>query len=471
MHRSSVWALVTLGWAVAAGGGEKTEGFDADPGWEGPNHRSERFPPRAIRQDFGHSPGTRHARGAAPGEIGGRITPAGEPASYARRIPARTPADRLTASGKLACGEGATHALIGFFNASTVGEWRTANSIVLRIQGRGDVFYAYVEYATGRWRAGGTAQKEFPARGTSHEWTLVYDPDAAGGRGAVTATIDGEVLVCELEPGHKADGAAFDRFGLLNVVKSADGPGDLWIDDVTINGEAEDFSGDPRWEGSGNRRMCETTNIRPRFDFGFSPTNFAGGMAPGELGGLSFRGDCRDADRLAAYGDRVGPLALDRPLRASGKVVLRRAVSDSTTLFGFYHSERSLRVNPSQDSGWPEAFLGFAVEGPSRDGFFVYPAYRTAGGRQGKANGPDRPHILPDGRAHDWTLAYDPTPDGGGRIAVTLDGRPVAVDLSADDRAGGVRFDRFGWVTTWIDGNGQVIYFDDLTYTVSQDRP
>jgi hypothetical protein len=31
-------------------------------------------------------------------------------------------------------------------------------------------------------------------------------------------------------------------------------------------------------------------------------------------------------------------------------------------------------------------------------------------------------------------------------------------------------FDRFGLVTTRIDGYGQTIYFDDLTYTVSPQR-
>ena len=45
--------------------------------------------------------------------------------------------------------------LVGFFNSETINEWRTPNSIVLRLYGRGDVFYAYVEYATAAWRAGG----------------------------------------------------------------------------------------------------------------------------------------------------------------------------------------------------------------------------------------------------------------------------------------------------------------------------
>ena len=414
------------------------------------------------------------------------ITPAAEPAFYARRISPRSFGDPLTASGTLACGAGPVHALVGFFNGGTVNEWRTPNTIAIRIQGRGDRFFAYVEYATARWRAGGddprpfarvrdpqTGKVEprgFAAQGAVHRWSLAYDPRAAGGRGAITATIDGETSVCELAPGHKADGATFDHFGVLTVSKSADSPGEFWLDDVEIDGAVETFTADPGWEGRGNRRTYETTNIRPRFDFGYSATRFAGGAAAGELGGLIFRGDIRDPDRMACYGDRLGPLALDRPLRASGTIALRRAVSDSTTLLGFYHSRKSLAVNPSQASGFPEHFLGLAVEGPSREGFFVYPVYRVTGDHQGYADGPDRPRILPDGTAHRWELAYrSRRPAGRGRITLTVDGQTARVDLRPGDRLPGGIFDRFGIVTTWIDGNGQSIYFDDLTYTATQD--
>jgi hypothetical protein len=477
--------LIGPGPGSAYWGGERTERFDGDPGWEGRNHRMSRMPARTVRQDFGYSPGTRHAGGRAAGELGGLITPAAEPAYYAKSIAPRALRSRLSASGTLACGEGSVHALVGFFNAATINEWRTPNTIALRIQGRGERFFAYVEYATSRWRAGGDGPRPFArvrdprtgkleprgfaARGAVHTWSLAYDPDAASGRGAITATIDGESSVCELAPGHQADGATFDRFGVLTVAKSADSPGELWLDDVNVLGDVEAFATDPRWDGRENRRAYETTNIRPRFDFGFSPTHFAGGARPGELGGLIFRGDIRDPDRMACYGDRVGPLTLDRPLRASGTIALRRAVSDSTTLLGFYHSRASLAVNPSQASGFPEHFLGLAVEGPSRDGFFVYPAYRVTGDRQGSAGGSDRPHILPDGTPHRWEFTYQPPSAGRpGRITLTLDGQTTRVDLFAKDGVPGGLFDRFGIITTWIDGNGQSIYFDDLTYTATR---
>lgn len=319
-------------------------------------------------------------------------------------------------------------------------------------------------------RSGRLEPRGFAARGSVHRWSLTYEPEAAGGRGAITATIDGETSVCELAPGHRAEGATFDHFGVLAVSKSADTPGELWLDDVEVMGTVEAFSADPGWDGRGNRRTYETVNIRPRFDFGFSASRFAGGAAPGELGGLIFRGDIRDPDRMASYGDRVGPLGLNHTLRASGTIALRRAVSDSTTLLGFYHSQHSLATRPSQASAVPEHFLGLAVEGPSREGFFVYPVYRITGGREGHADGPGLPRILPDGVPHRWSLTYVPASAGRrGQSILTLDGQSARVDLGPGELPSSEHFDRFGIVTTWIDGNGQSIYFDDLSYTATQE--
>src|SRR5262245_59093370 len=234
-RRAGWWAAAiaggVAGWAAAA---ERTERFDKDPGWEGRNNRATEPAKRTVRQDFGYSP-TAHA-GGKPGEVGGLITPAAEPAYYARKIAPKTLNDPLTASGRLACKGRPFHVLIGFFNAGTVNEWRTPNTVALRLLGRGDVFYAYVEYATSRWRAGGDSPGGFATvkdpktgrarprgfrTGVSHEWSLRYDPAGNKGGGSVTVTLGGETAVCHLAPGHKADGATFDRVGRLAVVKGA----------------------------------------------------------------------------------------------------------------------------------------------------------------------------------------------------------------------------------------------------------
>lgn len=474
---------------LASGQGEiRRESFDRDPEWEGINNRSARtIEPVRIRQDFGFSPGTNHAGGAnvdGPGEIGGFITAAGEAAFYGTSAGPFTLDEPFRASGRMKIAPGATHLLLGFYNASTVKEWRTPNTVAIRLNGRGENFFAYVEYCTSKWRAGGDTTPfpsitdpetgrwnliGFPCN-ESLPWTLEYDPRGNGDRGVVIATIGEHKAECRLDESHKADGATFTHFGMLNVIKSADSGSEVWFDDIAINGgAAQSFSRDPGWDGQNNRGVRDSRLVRPRFDFGFSETNFAGGKGAGELGGLTFRGDCRYPDKIAGYGDRIGPLSLDKPLHASGKVTLRRGVSDSTTLFGFYNSRDSLRSNPSQSDGVPESVLGIHIEGPSSEGFRFYPVVRTTGGGSHLAAPREFPSLLPDGTTHDWSLDFDPGgADGRGRITISLDGRAQGFDLEAGEKERGATFDRFGIVTSWIDGNSQDVYWDDIAYTAGQ---
>jgi hypothetical protein len=46
-----------------------------------------------------------------------------------------------------------------------------------------------------------------------------------------------------------------------------------------------------------------------------------------------------------------------------------------------------------------------------------------------------------------------------------LDGEKVTFELPSEHKAMGAHFNRFGLISTHIDGNVQHIYFDDLTYT------
>src|SRR5204862_5564759 len=117
-----------------------------------------------------------------------------------------------------------------------------------------------------------------------------------------------------------------------NIMKSSDNRVTCYVDDLTVNGQTEDFSRDPGWEAVNNRRApFEDCIVRFRFDFGFSPTHFAGGW-PGELGGIVFRGDDRFPEKMAYYGDRTNPLTMSAPLAASGRVAMTRGISDSTSL-------------------------------------------------------------------------------------------------------------------------------------------
>src|SRR6185436_19144416 len=163
-------------------------------------------------------------------------------------------------------------------------------------------------------------------------------------------------------------------------------------------------------------------------------------------------------------------LSLNHPLHAEGKVGFHRGVSDSTTLIGFFHSTDSMRSNDSQDSATPENFVGAAIEGPSAEGFYLYPTYGVdqegvrASGNRGT---PTPPFIYPDGQSRNWALDYQPGGNGGtGSITVTLGGQAVTLNLDAGHKQIGAQFNRFGMITTHIDGSGQTVYFDDLSYAI-----
>src|SRR5690242_12642273 len=129
------WFLPLLAFCTIVAGApaeERRQSFDKDPGWEGVNNRAPDPKPRTIKQDFGYSAKTSHA-GGRPGEIGGLITPAAEPAYYAKALPVKSFADRLSASGKVLAKGPRAHVLIAFFNSGTLNEWRTPNTIALRL--------------------------------------------------------------------------------------------------------------------------------------------------------------------------------------------------------------------------------------------------------------------------------------------------------------------------------------------------
>jgi len=477
----SVCAAIIFGAVRPALAAERTEHFDKDPGWHGHNNRAQSPEPRTVRQDFGYSR-TANAGGSV-GEMGGLIMAAGEPAYYAKRFPTRSFNDVLSASGKLVCGKGGFHVLVGFFNTNTINEWRTPSSIAIRLNGRGEHFLAYNEYCTSKWRAGADSPggfstvrnpatgradlKGFPSGTNVYEWSLRYDPNGNNGGGSITATIGNETSICHLDAGHKADGATFNHFGLMNVMKSADDAARIWLDDVTVNGELEPFDRDPHWVEFQNRRTYVTEMVRPRFNFGYSPTRHAGGQGQGEMGGIIFRGDGRYTNMMAFYGARLEELTLAKPLKASGKIVLRRGVTDSDVPFGFFHATHSLDSGGSDRLSTPPDFLGVMIGGPSREGFLFAPGYRLHNTEKQTAQ--RGPYIFPDGKPHDWTLEYKPsTADAPGSITVTLDGERATLPFPREHQTMGAHFNRFGLISTHTDGNSQELYFDDLTYTWTQ---
>ena len=451
------------------------EAFDADPGWDGFRNRllPDRLP--AVRQDFGLRP-TNLARGNAPGEIGGTVQRSTTPARFARPIAEKTMNERLSASGKLAVprADASSGIMLGWFHGSSRG-WRTTSSVAMRLDGNGGKFWVFYEYGTRSGLTGGAGAFEgdryqttptvpFRADGKVHEWSLDYEPDAAGGDGVLAFRIDDRKYEVPVPAEHKKDGATFDRFGIWNVEIHGE-PMDAYFDDLVVDGRPLQCEAAEGWTGEGNDASFEERVIRPRHHYGFSPTSFAGGK-PGEIGELVFRDE-----KPSYYAADVGKLSLEEPLRASGRVVLRAAAADSAVCLGWFDGKSKREKETSELQAPQPNWLGVIVEGPSRVGHYFRAAYSTARGSaqspcEDPRTGAERPVIRPDGQVHRWSIEYAPdAAGGGGRITVKFDESTHTLDVKPEHRAEGAGFDRFGLFNLQAGGHHVDFYIDDLAYT------
>lgn len=481
--------------SLAAGANEialKSEHFDKDPNWEGFNNRVVPKHPKIVKQDFGYSQ-TNHA-GQAPGEMGGKVQRSTTPAYYAAKISPKSLDDHITASGSFAitASQGGAGVFFGFFNSDQPGgSGRPIGSLGfdfdfeahggrlaarLITSGNKSCGTFLTPYLPGKFRP-----TPIKTDGTRYHWTLDYNPNAtASGNGQFTVTLTSDThkaedygslpqasqqeaaarfpnttrFIVDLPPGLRQEGATFDRFGLLNMMK-AGGIATIYFDDLKYNGEAQDFTHDPSWIGAGNRTTFEDLEQVGAHNFGYSAkTNIAGG-APGEVGG----GLWRSGD-YAYYADRVGPLGLNNKLEARGKVHLVTAGPDSDILLGWFNSD-----SKESKVGDERNFVGVHVGGPTRIGHYFNPYFANAKGSPGKV---EKGPIIVPGKTYNWSLVYDPAANhGNGELKTTLGDQSVILALKPGQKAEGANFDRFGFFTTTIGGQMVKIYFDDLTYTAA----
>lgn len=455
------WIAVGAEWPA-----REVEHFDKDPKWESYRSRLVPNPAPIVRQDFGWR-NDNHAKGEQRGEIGGWIQRSITPAYYAKEIEPKTFDDQMSASGKFAVtrNEGNSGSLFGWFNDSSRG-WRTPNSLVLRIDGNGPNYWLLIEYGTRHWLTAAqglfegayqtTKTKPFAADGTVHEWTMNYDPAGNDNNGLFTFTLDGNEYLLPLAPGHKADGAKFNRFGLFNHMITGQGM-EVYFDDVVLDGEVEGFARDPKWDARGNKVSFAENVIRPMHNFGHGPTAHAGGHK-GEVGGIMWRDE-----KPAYYADQVGPFTLDDELFASGKLAFTAAGSDSGLYLGFFDATSKKNKTVPEHEERQKNMLAIAIEGPSRIGHYFRPAvFNSVGGGMSKSDGPI---IRPDGEVHEWSLHYSPTAAGGnGQITVKFDENTQTLDLKPEDRKRGATFDRFGFFNMQTGGHYVFLYADDLSY-------
>jgi hypothetical protein len=459
--------VVLVSAAGTAFASEVRNDFSADPGWEG--FRNRLLPAKLPRtkQDFGYRP-SNYARGAKAGEVGGWIQRSMTPATYAKAIAPKTLKDRLTASGRFTVTNdlGNSGVLFGWFHETSRG-WRTPNSLCFRIDGNEAKYWVFFEYGTRNWLTGGgvtfegeryqtTPTKPFRADGTPHDWSLTYEPEGNNGDGEIILALDGKSYSARVLPGHKDDGAEFNRFGFWNMQASGNGL-EMYVDDLVIDGVRENFDSDPGWIGVGNKTEFAERAIRPLHDFGYSQTRRSGGEA-GEIGGLIWRDEAP-----AYYAARTEKLSLTNELYASGKLAFTGAGSDSAVYFGWFDSASKTNKNTPEHVSPQTNLLAILIEGPSRVGHHFRPVYATANGKGVvKESGP---LIKPDGRVHQWSMRYRPKTDSGaGEITVTLDGDLQWLEVRPEQQEIGATFDRFGFFNLHTGGHFVEVYVDDLTY-------
>jgi hypothetical protein len=455
-----VWAAP----ALAQDSSRRFEDFSADPQWESFRSRLLPNPIPITRQDFGWRKSERNGH-----EIGGWVQRSLTPAWFAKVISKRTLNDKLSASGKFIVTKDAGNSgtLFGWFNETSRG-WRTPNSLVFRLDGNGGKYWVFFEYGTQHWLTGGegcfegeryqtTPTKPFRADGTTHIWSLAYDPDGANGNGLMTFALDGKTFTHALAPGHKADGAEFNRFGVFNQQNTGSGM-DVGFRDLTIEGQPIDLSSDAGWEGHGNKVEFADRHMRPFHDFGWMPSSKAGGRA-GEIGGVIWRDE-----KPACYATKVGPLTLDDELFASGKIAFNGAGSDSGVYLGWFNSSSKTNKVTADYQEPQKNVLAIIIEGPSRIGHYFRAEYRAANGKGSIDEA--GPIIRPDGRVHQWSIRYLPQ---SAQITVRLDDDVRVLAVSAEHRTVGATFDRFGLFNIQVGGHFVDIAADELTYTAKPD--
>ena len=111
----------------------------------------------------------------------------------------------------------------------------------------------------------------------------------------------------------------------------------------------EDFSVDPNWEGKGNRTAEKHARTVVQ-NFGYSPTNYAGGETPGEIGGRISR-----SLTPATYATVIPTKTLDDYFTASGKFAVTQADGSSGMLIGWFNADSRGGRTPNS--------LGFRLDG------------------------------------------------------------------------------------------------------------
>lgn len=427
---------------------QRRENFEVDPKWETYSTRRPPAPWPTVKQDFRWQ----------PGKVGGLVSRSTEPAWFARVLPNKTLEHPLKASGKFRVTKnfGNSGVLFGWFNDASRG-WRTPNSLVFRLDGNGPGYWVFFEYGTRNSLTAGkgcfegdryqtTKTKPFPADGTEHTWSLQYHP-----AGLITFVLDGKSWTLPVDEETKKDGAIFNRFGILNQQLSGDGM-EVWFSEIVLDGERIDLSRDPDWEAHGAKAEFSDKIVRP-----FNNTEWRAG----EFGGVFWRDD-----PPAFCATAIRRVSLEDELFASGQIRLTAAATDSGVYFGWFNAASKTNRGPRDQNITQTNSLAIAIEGPSRVGqYFRAATWNSKGIGVLQSTGP----LIPaDSKPRRWSLRY--SPQGRGRVTVTLDEQSTSLELPEGMREQGAIFDHFGFFNFQPDGHYVRVFVDDLEFSASASK-
>lgn len=220
----------------------ETQDFTKDPSWVAAGNR-DAYEDREQTgaHDFGYSPQTNLAGGAAAGEIGGGMWRSGELGSYADPVGPLNLEQRLEARGKVRMVTAGPDSDIqlGWFNSEHDQDAAdTRNFVGIHVGGPTRVGHYFIpQFANAKGSIGKVEKGPLLTPGKVFDWSIVYDPAANGGLGEVSVTLGEETATLRLKPGQKAAGASLDRFGLFTSTSGGQMV-KLYLDDLTYSAAA-----------------------------------------------------------------------------------------------------------------------------------------------------------------------------------------------------------------------------------------
>lgn len=215
----------------------RSQDFSRDPQWDASGNRSS-YQAKDVggAHNFGYSQTS--LAGGKPGEAGGVFWRTDEWGYYADKVGPFSFEDRLEARGKVVLTVGGPDSDMCFGWFHTDGGVAAPNDagpfLGIKVGGPTRVGHYFLPAFTANGKVHGQPDKgPVLAPGKSYGWSLVYDPQANGGSGALTATLGTESVTHNLKPGQRAAAreARLDRFGFFSI-----GPGGqivkLYLDDL-----------------------------------------------------------------------------------------------------------------------------------------------------------------------------------------------------------------------------------------------